>query len=124
MLTELQEKWLTALESGHYKQGKGSLRKNDAYCCLGVACEVCGIVPTKIDTHYYSYDLEQLELPQKAKNLLNIRHTEGCFTKAIVVNGRTWKRLTNMNDNNMSFKDIAATIRANPEKVFNPIEEA
>ncbi len=42
---ELKEKWLTALRSGEYAQGKGLLCKVDAegntrYCCLGVLLEV------------------------------------------------------------------------------------
>lgn len=34
---EIKQKWLDALRSGEYKQGKGRLRDgNGAYCCLGV----------------------------------------------------------------------------------------
>ena len=29
-----------ALESGKYEQATGSLRKDDSYCCLGVACDL------------------------------------------------------------------------------------
>lgn len=56
MLTEIQEKWLTALESGNYKQGIDYLRSlDDTYCCLGVACEVMGIEPVKgIRAHEYN----------------------------------------------------------------------
>jgi hypothetical protein len=32
--------WYAALESGEYKQTRGSLRYNDRFCCLGVACDV------------------------------------------------------------------------------------
>jgi hypothetical protein len=40
------ETWCAALESGQYPQGQGALRPppkpplDDAYCCLGVACEL------------------------------------------------------------------------------------
>ena len=34
------QKLINALMSGKYKQNYGSLREGDAYCCLGVACEV------------------------------------------------------------------------------------
>lgn len=42
-----KKKWLKALRSGEYKQGKGLLysSKDDSYCCLGVACKVQGISP-------------------------------------------------------------------------------
>jgi hypothetical protein len=44
MSTEtLRARWIEALRSGRYKQGRGRLRDGDAYCCLGVACEVSGL---------------------------------------------------------------------------------
>lgn len=40
-LNEIQAKWLVALRSGKYKQGRASLRNiNDEFCCLGVLCDV------------------------------------------------------------------------------------
>lgn len=32
-----RQKWIKALRSGKYKQGKGYLHHADKYCCLGVA---------------------------------------------------------------------------------------
>lgn len=40
MNKEIAEKWCTALRSGEYKQGLGSLCCEDKYCCLGVLCEL------------------------------------------------------------------------------------
>lgn len=42
---DFKKKWVDALRSGKYKQGKGMLYNgsNDSYCCLGVAAEVCGL---------------------------------------------------------------------------------
>jgi hypothetical protein len=43
---EIKEKWLAALRSGEYKQGKGYLKEIDGatgearYCCLGVLCDL------------------------------------------------------------------------------------
>lgn len=39
-----KKKWLTALRSGKYKQGRSSLKMKDEnkYCCLGIACLVAG----------------------------------------------------------------------------------
>jgi hypothetical protein len=34
------KKWVAALRSGKYKQGRKFLRYKDEYCCLGVACEL------------------------------------------------------------------------------------
>ena len=41
--TELRLRWITALESGKYRQGTGVLKRpGGSYCCLGLACEVIG----------------------------------------------------------------------------------
>jgi hypothetical protein len=37
---EVKKDWLTALRSGEYQQTKGTLKRGDSYCCLGVLCEV------------------------------------------------------------------------------------
>ena len=35
------QKWVDALRSGEYEQGKGNLKTADGkFCCLGVACEI------------------------------------------------------------------------------------
>ena len=39
----LKAKWLEALRSGKYKQGRGKLRSvDDEFCCLGVLCDISG----------------------------------------------------------------------------------
>ena len=41
MNQDIKTRWLEALRSGRYKQGKGSLRTtDDQYCCLGVLCDL------------------------------------------------------------------------------------
>lgn len=42
---EIKTKWVAALRSGEYKQGRGFLRKIDSkgvdrFCCLGVLCDI------------------------------------------------------------------------------------
>ena len=38
---ELRDKWVAALRSGEYQQGKGYLKDIDGYyCCLGVCADV------------------------------------------------------------------------------------
>ncbi len=43
------EKWVPALRSGEYVQGRGTLKSPDGeYCCLGVACDLMskeGLLP-------------------------------------------------------------------------------
>lgn len=46
---ELKAKWVAALRSGEYKQGRRALRSvANEFCCLGVLCEVAG-VPSQLD---------------------------------------------------------------------------
>jgi hypothetical protein len=45
MKPDIKQRWLAALRSGNYEQGKGSLSKIDkkgnvSYCCLGVLCDI------------------------------------------------------------------------------------
>ena len=56
MRKELKEKWLEALRSGKYKQGRGKLRSVDnEFCCLGVLCDVSGQGEwdKKTEAHYW-----------------------------------------------------------------------
>ena len=46
---KLKKEWISALESGDYKQGISTLRSFDTYCCLGVLDE---IVNRKDDPNY------------------------------------------------------------------------
>jgi hypothetical protein len=48
MKKELRDKWVTALRSGDYNQGRRSLKKNGLYCCLGVLCEIGGVKQVKV----------------------------------------------------------------------------
>jgi hypothetical protein len=45
MNSEIKTKWLAALRSGKYKQGRSMLLDtvDRSYCCLGVLCEVSGL---------------------------------------------------------------------------------
>lgn len=41
MNSEWKQKWIEALRSGKYEQGKHVLRSGDnKYCCLGVLCDI------------------------------------------------------------------------------------
>ena len=42
MKKEIADKWVEALRSGKYKQGKSALKKDDSFCCLGVLCDIIG----------------------------------------------------------------------------------
>jgi hypothetical protein len=40
MKPEIKARWLAALRSGDYRQSQYRLREGDAYCCLGVLCDL------------------------------------------------------------------------------------
>lgn len=40
------KKWIAALDSGEYKQGRCELQSRVGYCCLGVGCAVT--IPNKL----------------------------------------------------------------------------
>ena len=42
MKQEIAERWVQALRSGKYKQGRRVLKQGENFCCLGVLCEVTG----------------------------------------------------------------------------------
>lgn len=50
MKTKIKEKWITALESGDYVQGRKTLHNitENTFCCLGVLCDLAvkeGVIP-------------------------------------------------------------------------------
>lgn len=93
---EFKAKWVEALRSGNYKQGKELLFKksNNTYCCLGVACVVAG---AKIDDG--NIRLLIREYPP----------IEGVGKVPAVLKGGTQEAMTlaNMNDNGLTFLEIA-----------------
>lgn len=40
MNPEIKAKWVEALRSGRYEQTSGRLKDGDAFCCIGVLCDV------------------------------------------------------------------------------------
>lgn len=74
MNKELKNKWIEALRSGKYKQGKGALRTGDIenphYCCLGVLCAISlekikgevmwekGFLPSSLED-YVCFDIQK-----------------------------------------------------------------
>ena len=49
--TEPLAVWVAALRSGEFEQGAKALHPDDAYCCLGVMCEIAPDVAWTSDYH-------------------------------------------------------------------------
>jgi hypothetical protein len=99
MNPKLKQKWVTALRSGDYKQGKGklcSLANNgiERFCCLGVLCDVAGVKrEPRPDLGFVRYEREATYLPLEFS-----------------VDPALWEAqsyLIRLNDKGVSFSEIA-----------------
>lgn len=58
MNPEIKAKWVAALRSGKYKQGRGRLKNtNNEYCCLGVLCALKTNNPLELDRSFPNEDV-------------------------------------------------------------------
>jgi hypothetical protein len=103
MKAELKSKWVEALRSGNYEQGRGLLRAEDQYCCLGVLCEVAGIECTLSESDgVYAFDGES-QLPRDDTY------------NALGLSSKIGENLAYKNDYGRSFSEIADYIEQSPE---------
>lgn len=95
---EFKAKWLAALRSGEYKQGRFELYKamTDRYCCLGVAGLLCGYTKEGMD------GWNCLQSFVNAPELIRVGAQNGVAASLI-----------EMNDQGHSFAEIADYIEAN-----------
>jgi hypothetical protein len=117
--TELQEKWLQALESGEYEQTQDELCQGGKYCCLGVATHVFNPDHQALkDNGWFRADHAReatKTAPPDVREALKLRDEHGNLFEDF----NTWDSLVDMNDSgDFTFKDIAKFIRENPENVF------
>lgn len=52
MDAQLKAKWVEALRSGKYRQGRSTLKHSGSFCCLGVLCDVADIAVDDADVAY------------------------------------------------------------------------
>lgn len=114
----IQTAWLEALESGKYEQGQLHLKYDNRYCCLGVLCEVMGLASghTFEEGGGYSDGLasSSTEVPPDAASKAGLNSGWGR-----IIGDAEHVSLIRLNDElGFDFKQIAAFIRANPEKIF------
>ena len=103
VMNEAEKKLVEALRSGKYKQTVGALRRENRFCCLGVACDVLGGSELwRIEENHFSYEGRGGYLPDRIRLMLNWASDSGA-TK----NGSS---LSNRNDDRVSFLEIANVI--------------
>ena len=114
MNEEIKKKWVGALRSGEYKQGRSILynREDNTFCCLGVLCDLAvkeGIVTTIVgttedivDCTFFGMEKAYEYLPEEVMEWANLSDNApfvGIYT------------LTELNDDfKMSFENIADRI--------------
>lgn len=115
-LGPLQRKWVEALRSGEYRQTKGYLLMEGAYCCLGVACLSIGLSPEHAlgaDVFDGSY---VAVLPPLVKDGMRFRGWCGEFRNA--TDDERYQSLADLNDGGKTFDEIADFVEAHSEAVF------
>lgn len=92
---EVQKLWIDALRSGKYIQGKGYLKKENKFCCLGVLCDLAAKDGSQWQWSGVKFGKRSGIPPQEVVHYVNLSETE--VTKLI-----------NMNDlSRKTFSDIA-----------------
>jgi len=128
----IQTKWLEALESGKFEQGRGQLKDGKRFCCLGVLCELMQIPWVEDDTNGHGYKEVAPEfttngnMPSEVSQQVGFRDDIGGFKMSREIRSPGgpmygWVgSLVGCNDlAKMSFKEIAELIRYDPYNVFN-----
>lgn len=114
MNPEIKASWVEALRSEEYKQGANALHRNGTFCCLGVLCDLAvkagaaKVFDLDLDlgaknTYYGSTvdDSNAYLLPRVVQEWAGL-NSDSPFAGDF--------ELTVLNDNGVSFKDIADVI--------------
>ncbi len=110
MDSEIKAQWVAALRSGEYQQGGGSLHnpENNTHCCLGVLCELAvqaGVIAAKEPQVSISlFAGRSASLPPEVVSWASVDSSDPC--------DHTGRSLSDMNDSDVSFIQIADLIEA------------
>jgi hypothetical protein len=117
MKQEWADKWVAALLSGNFPQGKGRLRtEKGGFCVLGVLCFLAGEVPVPgRDTkdlgkvYHYGPDADDVCLPRTVMKLTGMHSSRGYLEDREV----GVLSLAALNDGGMPFQGLAHFIKTN-----------
>jgi len=119
MNSTIKEKWLSALRSGKYKQGKEALRtKENKFCCLGVLCDVYR-KETKLGkwdkNHFSNFAFINTKKNNQKFNSLGILPISVMDWAGLKDVNPTFgnETLAKLNDNGFTFQEIADIIDKN-----------
>lgn len=102
---EIKDRWISALNSGDYKQGSVYLNGPNGYCCLGVLCDLAakdgvGVWEDAPRTEVKFFLGTDWTIPRQVDQWASISNNE------MVGN------LMRLNDNGATFTEIAKVIEA------------
>ena len=80
MKKDVMKKWVKALRSGDYVQRAEALRSKEAYCCLGVLCDISKVGAWS-DSDYYvcTNSSDEAMLPQKVQDWAGMASKAGAW---------------------------------------------
>ncbi len=109
---ELVKKWVAALRSGDYKQGREQLRNGDQFCCLGVACDIVK-EQIGIDWNGDRFDKKLSFLPDSVTGVFG--EIDSILDTTLPITYKTFARiggktLIGYNDRGATFEEIADII--------------
>ena len=111
MNPQIKQKWVDALRSGDYQQGRNYLRTDNGFCCLGVLCDLYGkennvewnlAVAEDGDRDYYEFQDKTGRIP------LSVVEWAGVEDCNPYICGRS---LAERNDTGSTFNEIADLIQ-------------
>lgn len=134
MRHDVAERWVKALRSGEYEQGRGVLRDhNNRYCCLGVLCDLYAkekgkdwtLNPDRGAGYGSLYSIHHATgiLPFEVMEWADIKTEEGLLPEAYPRASRTLptlgaaRDLTGLNDSGYTFTAIADLVELHKDAI-------
>jgi hypothetical protein len=108
MNQQVKQKWISALLSGDYQQGKEALCEDGKYCCLGVLCDLYRKEHPETQwqkgTYSREFFLGQADyLPSEVERWAGLTQQD----PEVHIGDGFYKKLSDLNDTGSSFEKIA-----------------
>jgi hypothetical protein len=120
-LGPLQKKWIAWLRANPDRQAKQQLQTDDNFCCLGVACVVCGVALADHLGRHEEPLKSQAYMPESVQEKMKFYTVSGSLRKNLrIAQDDTIYNLAGMNDRaGWSFAQIADYVEEDPSRVFS-----
>jgi hypothetical protein len=113
----IKQKWVAALRSGDYKQGRGALRTGSVgaleYCCLGVLCEIAlketGEGVWDYNSFIFRESRDMSYVPDKVKEWAGMSSSNPNIYGMLIGSAKV-NSLAGANDLGLTFEEIADII--------------